>query len=82
MADKMKFKLCFLVALVSVLAINSCFAQAKWELKYGKEMQEVGFYNSNNSKDFAEDAPFGPMAFRVMDKKLWVLDSVRSRLID
>ena len=70
----------FCVAALFGLASVSCNAQT-WNLEYGNENGKVAFYNSNNTPDFAEDAPYGPMSFRVDKHYLKVLDSVAGRLL-
>lgn len=57
-----------------------CSAQT-WVLNYGTEKDKVSVYNSNTAKDFAEDAPYGPMSFRVDKQQLKLLDSVSGRLL-
>lgn len=60
-----------------------CQAQS-WSLQYSNEVNKdnnkVAFYNHNSDSDFAEDSPYGPMSFRVIGEKLWVLDSVGGKL--
>ncbi len=69
----------FCVAALLGLASVNCNAQT-WSLEYGNENGKVAFYNSNNTPNFAEDAPYGPLSFRVIKNNLWVLDSVAGKL--
>ena len=47
-----------------------------WKIAYGTDKGKVAVYNSKTDPKFAEDAPYGPMAFRVFDENLWLLDSI------
>lgn len=67
------------VATMLSLASASCQAQT-WNLDYGNEKGKVAFYNSNNTPKFAEDIPYGPLSFRVINNNLWVLDSIAGKL--
>ena len=53
-----------------------------WTIDYGtpKDKGKVSVYNNITAPDFAEDAPYGPMSFRVIKEDLWLLDSVSGRL--
>lgn len=51
-----------------------------WSLEYGKDNGKLSVYNASTDKDFAEDAPYGPMAFRVLNNTLWVIDSIGARI--
>lgn len=54
-----------------------------WTIDYGtpKDKGKVSVYNNITAPDFAEDAPYGPMSFRVIKEDLWLLDSVSGRLL-
>lgn len=65
-------------ALMGLVSLN-CQAQS-WSLEYGNEEGKVAFFNSNNNPNFAEDAPYGPLSYRVIENKLWVLDSIAGQL--
>ena len=56
-----------------------CQAQV-WSLDYGNENGKLAFYNSSNDPNFAEDSPYGPLSFRVINNNLWVLDSIAGKL--
>lgn len=62
------------------LAITVMTSAQQWNLAYGSGRDQLAFYNAT-SKGFGEDAPYGPMAFRVVKDQLWVLDSVGGRLL-
>lgn len=62
------------------LAITGIASAQQWSLAYGSGRDQVAFYNAT-SPGFSEDAPYGPMAFRVVKDQLWVLDSVGGRLL-
>lgn len=67
-----------ILLLTSLMLSNT--ASADWALEYGNEKGKVAVFNSKTSKSFAEDAPFGPMSFRVVNNDIWVLDSIGGRL--
>jgi len=52
-------------------------AFTNWELSFGKEDQRVGVAAPMNE----QDAPDGPASYRVVNGNLWVLDSVKGRVI-
>lgn len=72
------FSLLYVAAFLGLASL--CQAQT-WNLNYGNEDGKVAFYNSKNDPNFAEDSPYGPMAFRVIEDKLWVLDSIAGKLV-
>ena len=51
-----------------------------WKIGYGSDKGMVAVYNSKTDPKFAEDAPYGPMAFRVFAENLWLLDSIGGRI--
>ena len=59
-----------------VLAFTSP-AFTNWELPFGKEDQRVGVSAPMNE----QDAPDGPASYRVVNGNLWVLDSVKGRVL-
>ncbi len=52
-----------------------------WQIGYGQGPEQVSFANASNTPNFEEAAPFGPMAFRCHDGRLWLADSVRGRVL-
>lgn len=66
--------------IVCFLAMAVASHAQQWSLPYGNDKEQVAFYNST-SPGFAEDAPYGPMSFRVVKDQLWVLDSVGGRVL-
>ena len=52
-------------------------AAADWQLTFGRESGQVGVTVPAN----AEDLPVGPSSFRGVGQDLWVLDSVKGRVI-
>ncbi len=68
------------LSVVCFLAIACTTHAQTWSLAYGTGRDQVAFYNST-SPGFSEDAPYGPMAFRVVKDQLWVLDSVGGRIL-
>ncbi|HAE38920.1 MAG TPA: hypothetical protein DCG57_09815 [Candidatus Riflebacteria bacterium] len=71
----------FVVAFIAGFLAISGIAQAQqWNLAYGTSKDQVAFYNST-SPGFTEDAPYGPMSFRIVKDQLWVLDSVGGRVL-
>ena len=72
---KYSFFLCSILIGVSSL----CQAQT-WNIDYGTEKGQVAYHNRWNSTSKVEDAPFGPMSFRVLNNKLWVLDSLAGKV--
>jgi len=64
--------------LAGLLLSNAVYAD--WALEYGKEKGKVAVFNAKTSKSFAEDAPFGPMSFRIEKNNVWILDSIGGRL--
>lgn len=76
----MKHKYNRIVLFIILLTLcNSVQAQI-WRLKYGDSKGKIAVFNKKTAKDFAEDAPFGPMAFRIVNNKLWLLDSCAGNL--
>ncbi len=69
--------ICVATTLLSLTSL--CQAQT-WSLEYGTEDGKIAYCNQNNDPDFAEDSPYGPMSFRVLGDKLWLLDSVAGKL--
>ncbi len=70
------------VALILVFMV-SVGVQAQpqsWQINYGSDKGKVAVYNSKTDPKFAEDAPYGPMAFRIYDRSLWLLDSIGGRI--
>ena len=65
---------------VAFLSLSTLCQAQSWSLDYGNEEGKVAFYNSNNDPNFAEDSPYGPLSFRVVNNNLWVLDSVAGKL--
>ncbi|MDD3147254.1 MAG: hypothetical protein PHD82_08130 [Candidatus Riflebacteria bacterium] len=61
---------------VMLLALSTP-AFSNWELKFGTEDERVGVLAPMNEEDF----PDGPGAFRVVENDLWVLDSVKGRVL-
>ncbi len=75
--SRSKFIALFIVCFLAII----CTASAQsWSLAYGAGRDQVAFYNST-SPGFTEDAPYGPLAFRVVKDQLWVLDSVGGRIL-
>ncbi|MBU1107499.1 MAG: hypothetical protein KKB51_12585, partial [Candidatus Riflebacteria bacterium] len=70
------------VAFVAVcfLAVAGLCSAQQWNLAYGSDRDKVAFYNSTNP-GFTEDAPYGPLSFRVLKDQLWVLDSLGGRVL-
>ncbi len=79
----MKLRFTLLVALMLVIGSNILLAQSNesWKLNFGKKADQIGYYNEKSAKNFAEDAAFGPMSFRINKGFLWLLDSIRGRLL-
>lgn len=71
-----------MVALVTAFVMGLALqGQAQsWKINYGSEKGSVAVYNSKTAPDFAEDAPYGPMALRIFDKNLWLLDSIGGKV--
>ena len=65
---------------VALLGLSSVCQAQSWNLAYGNEEGKVAFYNSTNNPNFKEDSPYGPLSFRVVNNKLWVLDSIAGKL--
>ena len=65
---------------VCLLALSVAANAQSWKIPYGSEKGKVAVYNSKTDPKFAEDAPYGPMAFRVHNENLWVLDSIGGRI--
>ena len=65
---------------VAFLSLSTLCQAQSWSLDYGNEEGKVAFYNSSNDPEFAEDSPYGPMSFRVVNNNLWVLDSIAGKL--
>ncbi len=75
---KRRTAVALLVLFVIGLAVQ---AQAQsWKIGYGNDKGKVAVYNSKTDPKFAEDAPYGPMAFRVFAENLWLLDSIGGRI--
>ena len=70
--------ICILFALIIA---GQGHAQPAWEVSYGTETNQVAVFNSKTDPKFAEDAPYGPMAFRVFAEDLWVLDSIGGKIL-
>jgi hypothetical protein len=69
------------VAAAGILCSVSPLFANDWQISYGKEKGTVAVFNSKTDPKFAEDAPIGPMAFRVLQNQLWLLDSIGGKLI-
>lgn len=72
-----------IIALSAVLILGAAcqtFAQP-WQVKYGSEKGHVAVCNSKTDPKFSEDAPYGPMSFRVVQGQLWLLDSIGGKLL-
>ncbi len=65
---------------VCLFALSVAANAQSWKIPYGSEKGKVAVYNSKTDPKFAEDAPYGPMAFRVYNENLWVLDSIGGRI--
>ncbi len=65
---------------VAFLSLSTLCQAQSWSLDYGNEEGKVAFYNSSNDPKFAEDSPYGPLSFRVVNNNLWVLDSIAGKL--
>lgn len=61
-------------------ASGQSFSQP-WQVNYGSEKGRVAVCNSKTDPKFAEDAPYGPMSFRVVQGQLWLLDSIGGKLL-
>jgi len=70
----------FTILILSVGQVNAR-PDLAWSVAYGSEKNQVAVFNSKTDPKFAEDAPFGPMAFRVFAGNLWLLDSIGGRVI-
>ncbi len=68
------------VLCAAFLAVSSLCQAQTWNLDFGDDKAQMAFYNRWNSNEKVEDVPFGPMSFRVINNKLWVLDSVKGRV--
>ncbi len=64
-----------LMAVIMLAFASPAFSN--WELTFGKEDERVGLMAPLNEQDF----PDGPGAFRVVENDLWVLDSVKGRVL-
>lgn len=76
-------KRCGIIAILAGLMIaftGNGYAQ-NWEVAYGSAKGHVAVFNSKTNPKFAEDAPYGPMAFRVVAGQLWLLDSIGGKLL-
>ncbi|MBF0502021.1 MAG: hypothetical protein HQM09_17915 [Candidatus Riflebacteria bacterium] len=64
------------------LAAATCATTAGsgWSVSYGQAVDQVGYDNASLHQNY-EDAPYGPMAFRVHNGELWLLDSTRGRIL-
>lgn len=69
-----------LLCVAAMLSLATISQAQTWNLEYGNKEGQLAYFNSNSNKDFAEDAPMGPMSFRVDGKRLWVLDSIAGDL--
>lgn len=68
-------------ALCAVFIAVSSLCQAQtWSLEYGNKIDQLGYTNRWNTSERFEGVPYGPMSFRVINSKLWVLDSVSGRI--
>ena len=73
-------KFSILLTVFGLSLAMQCNAQ-NWVVDYGADKNKVSVYNSNTAKDFAEDAPYGPMSFRIDKQQLRLLDSIAGRLV-
>ncbi len=69
-----------LFVIVFMFFSGSHLCATEWKISYGPNDGSVKVFNSNTDKSFAEDSPYGPMAFRIVDNSLWLLDSIGGRL--
>lgn len=63
-----------------MLSLSSLCQAQTWTLEYGDKIEQFGYCNRWNTTEKYEGIPFGPMAFRVTNDKLWVLDSIMGRI--
>lgn len=63
-----------------IIVFTSTVLFADWSIPYGFKKGQLAYYNSKTSKIFEEATAYGPMAFRVVDGLLWVLDSIKARI--
>ncbi len=69
-----------LLCIAVFLSLASTSQAQTWNINYGNESGKVAYYNSKSDPNFAEDSPYGPMSFRVIGDKLWVLDSIAGKI--
>ncbi len=68
-----------LLCAVSLGVSTLCQAQT-WTLEYGDKIDQVGYSNRWNTTEKFEGDPYGPMSFRIVNNKLWLLDSITGRI--
>ncbi|MDD3147348.1 MAG: hypothetical protein PHD82_08605 [Candidatus Riflebacteria bacterium] len=69
-----------LIALILTLAVAVGAQAQSWKIDYGNDRGKVAVFNSKTDPKFAEDAPYGPMSFRIFGQNLWLLDSIGGKL--
>lgn len=52
-----------------------------WSIEYGQKSNQVSYLNAESDKNFAEDSAYGPLSFRVVKNKMWLLDSIGGKLL-
>ncbi|MBQ2593934.1 MAG: hypothetical protein II567_11730 [Candidatus Riflebacteria bacterium] len=63
-----------------LLGVSSLCQAQTWTLEYGDKNEQFSYCNRWNTNEKYEGTPYGPMSFRVINNKLWILDSVAGRI--
>ena len=69
----------FLIASCILLTTNAVFADVT--VPYGEGSGKVDFINNKRFPKLEDPLPVGPLAFRMIEDKVWIADSVGGKLI-
>jgi hypothetical protein len=62
-------------------AVSGSAQPIEWQVGYGREAPQVGYYNHLINPQIEEAAALGPMSFRIHRGHLWLADSVGGRML-
>jgi hypothetical protein len=72
-------KVLFLLFLV--VSMQNTMVWGEISLTFGEKDDQLGYHDPAKSGPDSEDSPFGPMALRASPGHLWLLDSVKQRIL-
>lgn len=69
----------YILASLIMLSTSPLFADI--EVPYGEGSGKVDYFNTNRFSALEDPLPYGPMAFRLVEDKTWLADSVGGKLM-